>query len=157
MSIFAFHSSKGPVRLYIRKGVRPIHVSSQLSMSKDLLDAQLTPDDNGYFTISGLPELVSVFKVEGCPGWTDTSPIVSYSHSTTSRNRRNSFVPCNLQRFITDQEKLIALRDRTTTRSMTRATLPSMIKHLLLQLLLRLQTKTMTFLSSLSMVISTIN
>ena len=83
--IVASHSSTGPVRLYIRKGFRPVHVTSQLLLSKDLLDVQFSPDDNGDFTISGLPEPVSVFTAEGYPDPIDRLPSISYSQPTTSR------------------------------------------------------------------------
>ena len=129
--------------MYIRKGVRHVHVTSQLLLSKGLLHV-----DNGDFTISELLEPVSVFTAEDYPDPTDNSPTISYSQPTTSRYRKNSSLPDSLQRFITAEDELITFRDGPTTCSMTLVSLPPTTPTIApSELLLRLQMTKMTYLT----------
>lgn len=114
--IGASHSTTEPLRLYIRKVVRPVHVPSQLLLFKNVQDIQFTKDSTGVIEISGLSDSV---LVERFLDPSDSHPL-RFSPASSSRYRSNSAVPDSVQRFIIPEDEVLSLRSGPSTIPMSR-------------------------------------
>jgi hypothetical protein len=117
-------SNRLPFKMYIRKGVRALHLTSQLQLAKNLQNVEIAENADGEYEIIGMSEPPSVYNSEGYPDPMDTSSsntLIPSASNTISQYRVNSAVPDSLQCYITEDDEHLAMSLRPITRSMTRA------------------------------------
>ena len=59
--------SKRSFQMYIRKDVRPLNLTSQIQLLKNIQNVDLTTTSTGEYQISGMREPTSVYNDEGYP------------------------------------------------------------------------------------------
>jgi hypothetical protein len=121
-------SNRKPFKMFIRKGVRPLHLLSQLNLSRSYQDVKFSKNSDGEVEISGMLEPPSVYADEGFDDPMDvvgrpTLSIPSLS-TTVSDYRDDSAVPDSLQMYISAAEEALVMRPGVVTRSMDRPSTP---------------------------------
>ena len=106
--------------MYKRKDVRPLNLTSQIQLLKNIQNVDLTTTSTGEYQISGMRESTSVYNDEGYPDphSNSTTCFTIPSLSTTiSSYRSDSAVPDSLQLqcYITAVDEALAMRSGPVT------------------------------------------